>query len=419
MDGIKVTCQCGRILTAPITHAGKKGKCPSCGAHFIIPSPNQTAPPPPLSQPETAYPVPNVRKPFPTKAVAISGGALAFVAGIVIAAILLFSAPKIKITETSLGKMKEGIIDVTLHASPDSKRVAYVAKRGEKNLVVVDGVEGKEYDGISGGALVFSPNSKRVAYRAKRGDKSFFVVDGVEGKEYDDVADFSLVFSPDSKRVAYVAKRGEKNLAVVDGVEGQEYDGIRVWGVVIGFDGKILGYSSLQLGVEGGMPMVLAGVEGKDYGGAAGPFFSPDSQRVAYLARRHGKWFVVVDGVEGKKYDGIGWFLHFSPDSKRVAYFAKRGEEYLVVVDGVEGKEYDDVAWRPWPWFSPDSKRVAYVAERGKKWFVVVDGVEVMEKVYDEFHIEGSSLVFDSPTKFHGLAKRDNEIFLVEIEITE
>ena len=33
--------------------------------------------------------------------------------------------------------------------------------------------------------------------------------------------------------------------------------------------------------------------------------------------------------------------LIFSPVSKRVAYYAKRGEKWFVVVDGVEGKEYD------------------------------------------------------------------------------
>ncbi len=107
--------------------------------------------------------------------------------------------------------------------SPDSRRVAYVAARGGKWLVVVDGVEGKEHDGIVAGSPVFSADSKRVAYAARRVAKQLVVVDGVEGKEYDGAA--NLVFSPDSKRVAYEAKRGDRWLAVVDGVEGKEYDG--------------------------------------------------------------------------------------------------------------------------------------------------------------------------------------------------
>ena len=61
---------------------------------------------------------------------------------------------------------------------------------------------------------------------------------------------------------------------------------------------------------------------------------------------------------------------------------------------------------------SPDSKRFAYGAERGGKWFVVLDGEEGKE--YDVF-LRGSRLVFDSPNRLHGLARRGNEIFLVEV----
>ncbi|MGB9488739.1 MAG: hypothetical protein WCD04_21820, partial [Terriglobia bacterium] len=126
--------------------------------------------------------------------------------------------------EVSLGKSHPGLIFATLTVSPDSKRVAYAAQRGDRQLVVVDAVEAKEYDWIGKGAPVFSPDSKRVAYVAKRGGKWSVVVDDVEGKEYDGIG--SLVFSPDSKRVAYVAMRGGKQLVVLDGVEGKEYDGI-------------------------------------------------------------------------------------------------------------------------------------------------------------------------------------------------
>ena len=73
--------------------------------------------------------------------------------------------------------------------------MAYVAARGGKRLVVVDGVEGKEYDGIGEGTPVFSPDSKRVAYAAARGAKQLVVVDGVEGKEYDGIVARQLPFS--------------------------------------------------------------------------------------------------------------------------------------------------------------------------------------------------------------------------------
>ncbi len=202
---------------------------------------------------------------------------------------------KIKLVtkEVSLGKIHPGIFAETwaarsLVVSPDSKRVAYVAQRGVKLLVVVDGEEGKEYDDIGEDTLIFSPDSKRVAYRAQRGEKQLVVVDGVEGKEYDRV--YTPIFSPDSKRVAYGAIRGEKQLVVVDGVEGKEYEGVDT------------------------------------------PIFSPDSKRVAYGARQSKKWMVVVDGEEGKEYDGFlrGSKLVF--DSPKLLHtLTLRGAEFFYV----------------------------------------------------------------------------------------
>ena len=73
--------------------------------------------------------------------------------------------------EVALGQIFFGIIiNESLVVSPDSQHVAYVAVRGGKVFVVVDGVEGKEYDGIvTGGGPRFSPDSQHVAYVAGHG----------------------------------------------------------------------------------------------------------------------------------------------------------------------------------------------------------------------------------------------------------
>jgi hypothetical protein len=170
-----------------------------------------------------------------------------------------------------LGKLLPGSeIPENLTVSPDSKRVAYGAKRGLKWFNVVDGVKGNEYDDLSGITL-FSPDSKHVVYGALRSawrhSKEWLVVDGVERKErhYDKIDGGNLAFSPNSKRMAFVALRGDMQFVVVDSVEGKEYDGI----------------------AEGSLS------------------FTPDSKRVAYWARRAKKGMVVVDGVEGKEYDGL------------------------------------------------------------------------------------------------------------------
>ncbi|MCS7254840.1 MAG: hypothetical protein RMK18_09500 [Armatimonadota bacterium] len=51
--------------------------------------------------------------------------------------------------------------------------------------MVVDEKEGKEYDQIQ--KFTFSPDGKRLAYAACRGEKELVVFDGEEGKEYNKV----------------------------------------------------------------------------------------------------------------------------------------------------------------------------------------------------------------------------------------
>jgi Tol biopolymer transport system component len=194
--------------------------------------------------------------------------------------------------------------------------VAYAARNGEKRFVVLDGQkgEGAEYNRIGEGTLIFSPDSKRVVYVAEKGDKLaaekgdklkadkgdklvaekgdklvaekgdklVVVADGLAGAEYDGIGPLS--FSPDGKRVAYVAMKGEKSLVVVDGQPGAEYDGI----------------GTLS--------------------------FSPDGKRIAYGAKKDEKWLVVVDGHAGAQYDGIG---NGSP------IFSPKGVlEYLAIKEG-------------------------------------------------------------------------------------
>lgn len=92
-----------------------------------------------------------------------------------------------------------------------------------------------------------------------------------------------------------------------------------------------------------------------------------------------------------------------------MAYVAWSGSKRFVVVDGKEGKSYDGTNGLV---FSPDGKRVAYAAYSGSKMLVVVDSKE--GKVYDGI-LKGSRIVFDSSDRFHYLAVKDgSSVYLVE-----
>ena len=118
--------------------------------------------------------------------------------------------------------------------SPDGLHLAYSVKRGDKFVVGLDGVESKEPNDVGPpvsfmgdwlpkyNPLAFSPDSRRLAYRARRGKERIVVVDGVAGPSYDDVE--TVAFTSDSKRVIYIAERGKKRFLVVDGVVGNLYD---------------------------------------------------------------------------------------------------------------------------------------------------------------------------------------------------
>jgi len=224
----------------------------------------------------------------------------------------------------------------------------------------------------------------------KEGDKKYVVVDGNQGKLYANIT--GLNFSPDGKRFAYAAWYDDSMCVVVDGIEQKSYKWV----------------------------MNIA--------------FSPDSKRVAYSAgvmREYIEQFVVVDGVEGRRYISQDPYANlkisppiFSPDSKHVAYVVEMKDKGWVVVDEVEGRHYDEIrketigGWDKWDKslvFSPNG-RIAYWAKQGYGWMVVVDGVE--SRGYWGYPSDGR-IVFEGPNLLHFVAFRDMEMFRVEIEINE
>jgi len=70
----------------------------------------------------------------------------------------------------SLDGMRPLHASIVRFATPDGCHIAFVAQKGDKQLVVVDGELGPEFDGIDRSSLVFSPDGKRIAYIAKKGD---------------------------------------------------------------------------------------------------------------------------------------------------------------------------------------------------------------------------------------------------------
>ena len=212
---------------------------------------------------------------------------------------------------------------------------------------------------------VWSADGKHVAWHGVRGNKRILIVDGVEGDAWDEIKGALVEFSDDWSRIGYAARDGNKSFAVVNGKKsGEEFDEV-LW-VSISANGTRFGYQA-RLGKKYVVVVDDRVVEGT-YLEFRGPWFSPDGKRVAYMGRTDKGEHLVVDGVEGPRYDVV-YFLMFSPDGRRLAYRAKLGDRWHVVVDGVQGPAFDEFEGYSFT-FSPDSRRTAYAADH----HLVLDG---------------------------------------------
>jgi ELWxxDGT repeat protein len=288
--------------------------------------------------------------------------------------------------------------------SPDAASMAVVIKRGDRQLVVVDGREGAPYEEIRG-APVFSADSRHVAYTASKGGMAVLVADGVEGRAYEKI--LNVAFGQTGARLAYVASRDERWWIIVDGQE-QPADGPPNEAVVFSPSAARVAY------VTGHNPqsIVLDGRMGPAYDAIPdpGPVFSPDSSHCAYIAKRGAQQVVVLDGKESAPYDQIGALI-FSPDSARYAYSAQRGAQHFVIVDGRESPAYDLVI-EPGPVFSADSKHVGYAATTNAKARIVIDGND--GPGYDE--IAKGSAVFSRDSKRTAYVARSGQKVLAVID---
>jgi WD40-like Beta Propeller Repeat len=235
-----------------------------------------------------------------------------------------------------------------LRLSPDRRHVTYLAATQGRTRahVGVDGSLGPGFTGIAEVPPTFSPTGGRIAYVAHVEGVFRLVVDHVPQLAFI-AAPMPPLFDQSGDRIAFVAVSptgGPPERVVVDDAAQREYDGIVAW----------------RLGDQSeGEPRTLSSIA-----------FDPDG-RLGYVALQGSSMFVVLDGVEGPRFDEIDPQLVFSRDGRHVAYPARRGRQMTCIVDGVAQASYDGVG--P-PVFSPDGARLMYAADRGKRFAVVVDG---------------------------------------------
>ena len=326
-----------------------------------------------------------------------------------------------------------------IYVSPGGAHTLYPARVGKESFVVFDGKEGPKFDNVNIHYSVspFSSDGQHYAYAASRdlpSDIEFLVVtDGKEGRLYDFITD--VTYTPDGAHLLYLAfdRSRWKTFLVRDGEEVAAYEYLSDNVLRFSPDGKRMYFRlrSLQR-EEGAKGQEAVVVDGRafTYDEILDVEFSPDGRRFILKGQRGRGWVMVVDGVESEVYEPDGkkgelvWSrdgrLAFSKDSGRMAYVGRKGGKDFVVLDGAKSSAtYDAIANLG---FTPDGRHVVYTARRGGKSLLVVDGIEGRE--YDAFlpsresESEGT-LNVEGNTTLSILARRGSELLRVEIEIVE
>jgi Tol biopolymer transport system component len=196
------------------------------------------------------------------------------------------------------------------------------------------------------------------------------------------------------KHFAYISEEEGRESVVVDGQRGATYDSI------------------VRIDIA--------------YAASYQFFFSPDGKRHAYIGKRNGEFFLIVDGKEITRLDEPIQ-PYFGPDG-RLAYMLIRKDPsrpnqpvfpsqhifliaYRLVIEGIPSppKEYADVTE---PTFSSDGRHVAYFAREKNSWRAVLDGHE--QKKYSE---DAFPIVKFSPDgqnyAYFGIGRESGKVYLV------
>lgn len=337
--------------------------------------------------------------------------------------------------------------------SADGRHVAYVTSKDGASWAWLDGKQGAPHESIRG--LAFREGHATLAYVARRGVKESLVVDEHEGPRYTAVG--TVRFAADGA-VVYSARRGEAWLLVSGGRE-RPVATTEDPSPVVSPDGRrvVFGEQASEAGPAGLRACSLdlsQCTAGAPHDGVSRLTPDPWGARLAYLAGRAGQELAVVADLDrpGLEERSLGAFdsvalLGLSAGGRHVAFLARRGPQQLLVRDGeerplpetdtpmqmvvseagrvmvsavkdgqamalVDGRQVGAPAAEvAFPVSSPDGAALAWVAGDASRSALVVDGVEgpAQDRVVSpRFLPDGSGLVYR--------ARRKGERFLVQAD---
>jgi hypothetical protein len=217
----------------------------------------------------------------------------------------------------------KGIAVVRL--SPDGNHYAAVCTAGHNAaFVVIDGKKGQQYDGIwqpeIAGMFGFSPDSTKVAYVARSQNKAFVVVNEEESDAFEGSAEFR--FSADGKHVAMLGRQNAPppggTVLYVDGKAQRNEKLVDFTTFTFSPDGSHYAYSGIQGVYLDGKPI---GIKGRFV-------FSPDGKHLAVVGNRGSdrKLGIFVDGQLAGTGSTEARYCAFSADSNHLYWLIQQAD---------------------------------------------------------------------------------------------
>lgn len=258
---------------------------------------------------------------------------------------------------------------------PDGKHVVFIRGGYDGNEMWVDGKKWPGFYGTGGGGSagtvdpVISADGARIAGVAGLSrDKATVIVDGRDAGYLAQ----NLAFSSDGKNVLGIAQAGNAQALVVDGKPSFRTEGINAYVV------SPVGNRVLAAAFEGGNSVLYVDGKRVDASRSSGQIqaltFSPDGKRYAAVCGGAGAQFVVLDGKKGQEYFGVNPALEFSADSAKLVYIASMTSPSAAHFLVVNEQESDAFYAHPRYWFSGDGKHLAVIGQldaAGKQSFRV------------------------------------------------
>ncbi len=250
--------------------------------------------------------------------------------------------------------------------APEGRSVAFVEERGSARRIVIDETPGEWFDEVR--TPFFSADGSLCSYGARRDSTWTVVTNGRPGEALEELGLLGLDSA--EREVYYFAKisgfvfcvgGGERRQAQGRFASARSYpaysDDLKVY--VRGADARGIP----RFGTFEGQGCA----EFEEIGLLSS---SPDESRLAFTAKKGGRWYVVLDGKRRGAYDGVAG-LRWTPDGRELTYAVRQGWKWRLVIGDQSGPEFDEVVG---PYWSRDGKRVAYEGRAGSRWSFVLDG---------------------------------------------